>query len=234
LKSNPNAFLALVPYGGGKQLLEENPSLANDIKHFIRSFGYANSENIWVAVLRAKCPPSNNFRKHHTLLLTHPPEELATYLIYQQTFAFKTSKEGGQKKIAFHALPFDKSVQTWIITDISRNYVTTDSNAKMSALATIKAVLSHDCNFRNVVNKCYGETASPLDLNGRVEDALHSFHLMMAALPQQGKEDHTVWQLMEKPISSNHNHQDEWVSIIQNVTYLVNHIFPLKTHRVIK
>lgn len=179
-------------------------------------------------------PPSDDFGKPHVLLLAHPPEELATYLTYQQTFAFETSKEGGQKKIAFHALPFDKSVQTWIITDISGSYVTTDRYAKPSALATIKTVLSRDRDFRNVVDRCYAETASPLDLNDRVEDALHSFHLTTTALPQQGKEDRTVWQLMAKPISSNHNHQNKWVSVIRNATYLVDHIFPLETHRVIK
>ena len=144
IEDKPKAFIAIVPYGGGKRLLEENPLLAKDIENFVKSFGYAKSENLKIAIPRARYPPSDDFGKPHTLLLMNPPNELATYLVYQQTFAFETSKEEGQKKIAFHALPFDKTVQTWIVTDITGNYVENNDYARMSALATIKTVLSRD------------------------------------------------------------------------------------------
>ena len=83
--------------------------------------------------------------------------ELLEYLVYQQTFAFEMSKKDRQKRIAFHTLPFNKTAQSWIITDISGSFVTDDNYARMSALATVKSILSHDQNFRNIVNRCYAE-----------------------------------------------------------------------------
>lgn len=132
--------------------------------------------------------PPDDFAKPHVLLLANPPTELSTYLLYQQTSAFETSKEDGQKKIVFYALAFDKLVQTWTITDITGNYITDDSFARMSVLATIKTVLSCDCDFWNIVDRCYAKTASTLDIDGRVEEALQSFHLVIATLPQAGKD----------------------------------------------
>lgn len=76
-------------------------------------------------------PPTDDFEKPHNLLLTNPPKELMTFLVYQQTFTFEISKEGGQKKITFHALPFNKLMQSWIITDISGSYVTNNDYAQM-------------------------------------------------------------------------------------------------------
>ncbi|KAF8228995.1 hypothetical protein L208DRAFT_1288755 [Tricholoma matsutake] len=234
IESNPDAFLAIIPYSGGKQLLEENPTITKDIEHFIRSLGYQNSETTRVTAPRAKYPPTDDFGKPHTLLLTNAPRELITYLLYQQTFAFKTSKEGGQKKIAFHALPFDKSMQSWIITNISGSYVANNHYARMNALATIKTVLSHDPDFRNTVDRCYAQISSPLDLDGRVEDALSSFHLTTITLSQQGADDREVWQLMARLISSNNNNHNKWTQSIRNAFYLVDHIFPLNTFRIIR
>ena len=140
--------------------------LGKDIEHSIQSLGYINSGNVRVTPPRAKYPPSDDFGKPHILLLSNMTRELLAYLVYQQTFAFEMSKEDGQKKIAFHALPFDKTAQSWIITDISGSFVTDNDDVRMSALAMVKSILSCDWNFRNIVNRCYAEIASPLDLNG--------------------------------------------------------------------
>lgn len=118
-----------------------------------------------IAIPKAKHPPTNNFGKPHVLLLVNPTPKLVTYLLYQQNFAFEMSKGEGQKKIAFHALPFDKSFQMWIITDITGHYVTDNKYAKMSVLATIKDVLSCDQGFWNVVDRCYAEKSSPFPLD---------------------------------------------------------------------
>lgn len=162
---------------------------------------------------KAKHPLSDDFGKPHTLL-TNPPSKLTVYLIYQQTFPFETSKEEGQKKIAFHALPFDKTMQTWIVTDITGSYVENVDYTRMSALECIRTVLGQDQTFHNVVDRCYVEIASALDLDGRVKDALKLFHLTTTILQQADKDDHVVWQLMAKPISHNHNHHNEWVQSI--------------------
>ena len=62
----------------------------------------------------------------------------------------------------------------------------------------------------------------------RVED-----EIVTVKLQQKGKEDQIVWQMMAYPISPNHSNYEEWVNAICKVSYLVDHIFPLETHRII-
>lgn len=47
----------IIPDGGRKQSLEEDPSLVRDIEHFIQSFGYVNLDNIHITAPKAKHPP---------------------------------------------------------------------------------------------------------------------------------------------------------------------------------
>ena len=57
IESNPVAYLAIVPYGSSKKLLEENPMLGKDIEHFIRSLGYIDSGNVRVTPLASQVSP---------------------------------------------------------------------------------------------------------------------------------------------------------------------------------
>ncbi|KAF7416340.1 hypothetical protein PC9H_002605 [Pleurotus ostreatus] len=221
VKANPGKYMALLIYGGGNKVKEENPELTNDIETFLQGLTIAGSER-----LRVVDPPKRDtdkrgeFAKPHILLLQHGSPELRAYLLWHQTFAFQI--EG--RKIAFSALRFDANVRPWFITDIVGRAICDDPNAIREGLATITHALAKDTDFRNHVDVCLAKVENPRSIDERVRDTLQSFEIHAMRVTNKEKKDITVWQLYANPIANNGLEYKEWLKIITSRHYIIDEI----------
>jgi len=124
-----------VPYGGGKRLMEEKPSLGKDIETFIKSLGYQDSERIRVTAPKAKFPPTNDFGKPHTLLLTNPLAASQPTSYINRPLLLKPVRKRARRK-----LPSMPSLSTKTCSPgsslIYQAATLEDDYSRMSALAT--------------------------------------------------------------------------------------------------
>ncbi|KDQ22942.1 hypothetical protein PLEOSDRAFT_1087412 [Pleurotus ostreatus PC15] len=221
VRANPDKYIALLVYGGGNKVKEENPNLTNDIENFLLGLTIAGNERI-----RVVDPPKRDtdkrgeFAKPHILLLHHGSPELRAYLLWYQTFAFQI--EG--RKIAFSALRFDAGVRPWFITDIVGRAVCDDPEAIREGLTTITSALAKDTEFRNHVDACLAKVENPRSIDERVQDTLKSFEMYSMRVTNKEKKETTVWQLFANPIANNGLEFKEWLRIITSRRYIIDEI----------
>ncbi|KAF4596123.1 hypothetical protein EYR38_007497 [Pleurotus pulmonarius] len=157
-RTNPDKYIALLIYGGGNKVKDENPNLANDIEAFLKGLAIEGNEG-----LRIIDPPKQDvsnhgeFSKPHILLLQHASPELRAYILWYQTFAFQIDG----RKIAFSALKLDPEMRSWFIADMIGQAVSEDPAAIHQGLAALKRVLGADTRFRNHVDACLAKVEPP-------------------------------------------------------------------------
>ncbi|KAF7419660.1 hypothetical protein PC9H_002252 [Pleurotus ostreatus] len=221
VRANPNKYIALLVYGGGNKIKEENPNLTSDIENFILGLTIAGNKRIRVVDPPKKYTDKRgDFAKPHILLLHHGSPELRAYLLWYQTFAFQT--EG--RKIAFSALRFDANVRPWFITDIVGRAVCDDPEAIQEGLTTITSALAKDTNFRNHVDACLAKVENPRSIDERVQDTLKGFEMHSTRVTNREKKEITVWQLFANPIANNGLEFKEWLKIITSRRYIIDEI----------
>ncbi|KAJ8690309.1 hypothetical protein PTI98_011744 [Pleurotus ostreatus] len=221
IRAQPDKYLALLIYGGGNKIKEENPSLMADIQGFLQGLSIEGSER-----LRVVDPPKQDnekkgeFAKPHILLLKNGSPKLRAYLTWYQTFAFQT--EG--RRIAFSALPFDANVRPWFIADITGQAVTDDPAAVHEGLLAITQSLSADTEFRNHVDACLAKVELPRSIDERVRGALSTFEIHSMRVTNKEKKEVIVWQLYANPIAGNGQEYKEWLTIITSRRYVIDEI----------
>lgn len=134
-----NDYLAIVVFGAGKQFFTERPIINKEIETFLHSLSL-DTTNISIAKAKPRGPASKDFDKPWPLFLTGASAELRTFLLWQQTFAIS-------KDLAFHALPFDKNLHSWVLGNFQGGAVKDTEQAKLKALGTIKANLWKNGDF---------------------------------------------------------------------------------------
>ncbi|KAF4576934.1 hypothetical protein EYR36_004918 [Pleurotus pulmonarius] len=221
-RANPDKYVALLIYGGGNKVKEENPSLADDIEAFLKGLAIEGNEG-----LRIIDPPKqdvNNhgeFSKPHILLLQHASPELRAYILWYQTFAFQV--EG--RKIAFSALKLDPEMRSWFITDMIGQAVSEDPAAIHQGLATLKGVLVTDTKFRNHVDACLAKVEPPRPIDERVRDVLDTFEIHSAQVTSREKKEVLVWQLFARPVAGNGIEFNEWRERITSHRYFIDEMY---------
>lgn len=224
IRANPDRYIALLVYGGGNRVKEENPDLMKDIESFLKGLTIEGSER-----LRVVDPPKSDkasrgeFARPHILLLQDGSPKLRTFILWYQTFAFQI--EG--RKIAFSALRFDENVRPWFIADITGQVVDDDPNTMTEGLRAITNLLTKDTAFRNHVDACLARTEKPRPIDQRVNDVLNTFELHSMRVTNKEKKETLVWQLFANPIASNGKEYTEWLDIIKSQRYVVDTIHEL-------
>ncbi|KAF9493971.1 hypothetical protein BDN71DRAFT_1508030 [Pleurotus eryngii] len=111
VRANPDKYIALLMYGGGNNVKEENPNFTNNIKNFLLGLTITGNERICIVD-----PPKRDtdkrgeFAKPHILLPHHGSPKLQVYLLWYQSFTFQIKG----RKIAFSALWFDANIRPWL------------------------------------------------------------------------------------------------------------------------
>ncbi|KAL4255511.1 hypothetical protein AB1N83_014248 [Pleurotus pulmonarius] len=225
IKTQPDKFIALLVYGGGDKIKEENPNLMKDIQTFLQGLAIEGSEK-----LRVIDPPKKDgsnrgaYAKPHILLLQYGSPGLRAFILWFQTFAFQI--EG--RKIAFSAVRFDISVRPWFITDITGQFVDDDPHMMNIATEVIKQHLSKDTGFRNHVDGCLAKIEKPRSINDRVRDALSTFEIWSMHITDKAKQERVVWQLFAKPIAGDGAEYTEWLRIIKSQRYFIDTAVEIK------
>ncbi|KAF4571262.1 hypothetical protein EYR36_008591 [Pleurotus pulmonarius] len=205
-----------------KVVKEENPSLADDIKAFLKGLAIEGNEG-----LRIIDPPKqdvNNhgeFSKPHILLLQHASPELRAYILWYKTFAFQV--EG--RKIAFSALKLDPEMRSWFIADMIGQAVSEDPAAIHQGLAALKRVLVTDTKFRNHVDACLAKVEPPRPIDERVRDVLDTFEIHSARVTSREKKEVLVWQLFARPVAGNAIEFNEWRERITSHQYFIDEMY---------
>ncbi|KAF8222667.1 hypothetical protein L208DRAFT_1522292, partial [Tricholoma matsutake] len=159
IKSNPSACVAIILYGREKCLLKENPSLAKDIEHFIKSLGYTTWEgrNVQSPTLNIVPKTQVCFAKPFPYLLLNLPEALHCLLLWQQTFTFQI-KCGCNAELALEPrrqpitiIP-NLHARSWIIVNFTGPYITSEPLCMINALCTITTTLLNDQDFLVTTN----------------------------------------------------------------------------------
>ncbi|KAJ8691021.1 hypothetical protein PTI98_010635 [Pleurotus ostreatus] len=203
VRANPDKYLALLVYGGGNKIKEENPNLTSDIKDFLRGLTIAGNERI-----RVVDPPKRDTDKRGS-----SPSPTSC--------CFTTDRPNSGP---FSALRFDANVRPWFITDIVGRAVSDDPEAIQEGLTTITSALAKDTDFRNHVDACLAKVENSRSIDERVQDTLKSFEIHSMRVTNREKKEITIWQLFADPIANNGLEFKEWLRIITSRRYIIDEI----------
>ncbi|KAG6895685.1 hypothetical protein C0992_013296 [Termitomyces sp. T32_za158] len=199
VEDNPDEFLAVLPFGAGSKLYADNPSINISILNFLTSLGIQeNPSDLQLAKARWRAKPKgkSDFQTPWTLLLSSFSEDLKTFLLWQQTFTV-------DQVVTFNVVPFDKSLRSWVIMNVSGDAVRSGDEAKCLALGSIKAALWFNTRFRAVANAALAESKVPSSTDERTLRATESFDLKYIESNDARGDPAPIWQLTGKPLSTN-------------------------------
>lgn len=217
IEAKPDDYLAVVPYSAGNSYYNEHPRANSEILAFIKSLciGEATPNlSIAKASPRNKVNTKRDFEKPWSMILSGASTELRTYLIWQQTFA-------SHPDITFSILPFDKSLQSWVIMNISGDAVANTPEAKALALGAIKHKLWHDSAFRSLTDRCLSIQKIVGSTSFKAHHATTSFDLTFIESHDTHGNEAPIWQLTGKPISEDPVAQECFFKIIRQHKYYV-------------
>jgi len=212
IEESPNRFLAILPFGAG---MDYNTDAANrnaeaEMEDLIRGLGF---DNTGLDVVKAvpKYPPKRKYEKPWIYILEGGSPALRQFLEWQQTFSFETR--------TFSVIPFDPNTESWVITNICGSIVTEDQTALKTILLTIKKTLWENPEFRRVTNKCFAEARIEGSVSERVFKATTSYTLSFIECNDSNGNRDPILQLMGKPIATNPNDHQEYLTIIRKVKF---------------
>ncbi|KAG6893241.1 hypothetical protein C0992_010763, partial [Termitomyces sp. T32_za158] len=143
----PDEFLAIIPFGAGSKLYKDQPMLPAHIALFLKALAIGvNSLEVSKPVWRNKPSNKKDFETPWTLVMSGASQELKDFLIWQQTFAVS-------KELTFTVIPFDMTLRSWVITNISGGAVKPGEGPKMVALGSLKKALWENQRFRAIANR---------------------------------------------------------------------------------
>jgi hypothetical protein len=214
IEANPAHYLAVVPFGAGKKYADENPQAVARLREFIVDLKVDAEVN--VARGAAQHKPKGDFDPPWVYILVNASEKLRAFLLWQQTFAVPS--------LAFNVVPFDKSVRSWIIMNLSGDPVSNDIKAMHRALGAIKETLWKNDEFRRIANQCLAAIDVGSSASERAFLVTKTYELRYFDYSKQGdSSDNPLlqWALMGKPITEDPVLHLQYLRIIRNVTYFV-------------
>jgi len=132
--------------------------------------------------------PKTDFDAPWIYILEGGSDALRSLLLWQQTFVVNPT-------VAFSVVPFDLSTHSWVIANISGDFVSDDPKKMCRGLGVIKETMWNNRDFRWITNQCLaaaGVTTTPLECAFRVTQ---SFDLFYVANRTNGV-DAPMWILM--------------------------------------
>ncbi|KAF5376093.1 hypothetical protein D9615_007751 [Tricholomella constricta] len=213
----PDSFIAIVPFGAGNSFYREHPKVNSEVLTFVKSLGIG--ENL-AKLSIAKATPRNkpnarrDFEKPWTMILSGASDELRDYLLWHQTFAI-------HPELTFHALPFDKDLQSWIIMNISGDAVEDSAEAKTKALGAIKHKLWFTSGFRSLADRLLAALKVPASTAERAYLATTSFDLSYIESNDAQGHKAPIWQLTGKPLTTDPDLHCQFLEVIRRQTYYV-------------
>ena len=116
----------------------------------------------------------------------------------------------------FHSshVPFDKQIQSWVITNITGGAVKNVESKMHEALGIIKKTLWHHEAFQCTVNDCMAKAKIEGSINERVFLATKFYELSYIANKDQNGDEAPTWLLTRKPITDDDKKHREYLKII--------------------
>ena len=212
IKLNPSEYLAIIPFGAGKKFNEENPMAGALFTEFIKTLGL-DLGGLSIAKATPALPPRSDFDAPWIYILEGGSESLRNFLLWQQTLA-------ATPKIAFSVVPFDLSLHSWVIANISGDIVSDDPKVICRALGVIKKKLWHDQDFRRITYQCL--TAMGIQASSTACAFYTTLTFDIHYAPNLVKDAAApMWILMGKPITTDTTLHQQYLRIIRNATYFV-------------
>ncbi|THH18574.1 hypothetical protein EUX98_g8935 [Antrodiella citrinella] len=160
--ANDPTAIAVMPLGAGPMFMNKHPEIHNHIRDFVVGLKITEETQYEPTVYlpetrhnhthKTVTNASQAYAKPWSLILTGVGPNLKAYLLWFQTFAIA-------KDLVFSFVPYDQSVQSWVITDIGADptlkLVVPGIETKM--LVEVKTKLWKDDNFRRIVDNILGQ-----------------------------------------------------------------------------
>ena len=226
VRSHPGCYIALIPFGAGQRLTQDNPELAKDLETFLKSLGFPGSNHLQVARPTPSVVPPNRarFAKPFPYLLLNAPEPLCRLLLWQQTFAFQINS----KHLAFNAVSPDVQVESWVILNLSGSFVTPEQLHMINALRTIATTLMTDRAFLSMTNTQLAKRGIGKTATERAMISISTFRLTFIPRTLEDGIEQPIWQLQGMPISRDLKTHLVWLRIIRRTHFMVNNILSLE------
>ncbi|KAJ7922099.1 hypothetical protein B0H13DRAFT_1604014, partial [Mycena leptocephala] len=228
IEANPCDFLAVVPICARKVFYQKNPSIHHDALKFILSLGFTYDgiddvdDNTMDLSLPKRAGPANgNYAKPWAVILSDAHPTATEFLVWFQTFGVNTS-------LAFHVLPFDFSLQSCVIMNISGDAVKKSGKALSEALATIKKGCWADVAWVNHIENCLSQAGVPGSAREHAVLATKSFVLTLIDTDNSKGDPAPIWQLTGKPVSADRDQRVRWIPLTKGIPFLVG-FNPLET-----
>jgi hypothetical protein len=219
IKADPDKFIAILPHGAGKKFFETEKDAATKILAFLNGLDCQGAGAIKVVTPAAKDRSSKKAGKHFlgpwTFILVNAPEAMRNFLVWQQTFPLS-------REIVFHALPFDNSIMSWVIMNISGSAVSNDDTVKKSVLATIKSKLWRDSHFCSLASQLLQESGVITPSGSGTEYAVYatdSWELMYVETGDREGQPDPIYILTGKPLTKDKDKHRLWLAIIRKTSY---------------
>lgn len=217
INADPDNYLAIVPFGAGNSYYHEHPRANVDILAFIKSLGIGESStDLSIAKASARNKPNSkrDFEKPWTMILSGASKELKSYLLWHQTFAV-------HPELTFNVLPFDKTIQSWVIMNITGDAVANTPEAKALALGAIKHCLWHNSSFRSLADRCLAAQKFAGSTSARAHRATTTFDLTFIDSHDSSGNEAPIWQLTGKPVTDDPNTHRQFIDLIRRQKYYV-------------
>ncbi|KAF8895867.1 hypothetical protein CPB84DRAFT_1748276 [Gymnopilus junonius] len=156
------------------------------------------------------------------MMLTGATDDLRKYLLWHQTFAVSHT-------IAFNAIPFDKSLRSWVIMNITGDAVSADDEMKRKALGIIKETMWKEINFWAYATRVLTVVGVTKSVDEMVYMVTKSFDMHLIESKDDKGNNTSIWQLMGKPLAKDMDEHRRFLQTIRNPTktYLTERLHQL-------
>ncbi|THH21623.1 hypothetical protein EUX98_g8316 [Antrodiella citrinella] len=221
--ANNFTAIAVMPLGAGPMFMNKHPEIHNHIRDFVVGLKIAEETQYepTVYLLETRYNHTHKtvtdalqaYAKPWSLILTGVGLNIKDYLLWFQTFAIA-------KDLVFSFVPYDQSLQSWVITDIGADpalkLVVPGIETKM--IVEVKTKLWKDDNFRWIVDNILGQEGVEGSACERVAIATSSLTIQyIAELGDSNGKKCETFQLRGKPITADTRLHAEWLSAIRLV-----------------
>ncbi|KAL0562827.1 hypothetical protein V5O48_019251, partial [Marasmius crinis-equi] len=203
--AHPDQYIAVRFLNGGSAFFARNPDIAEQVTKWLVSCNFDCEPFVARAEPRGPIDPKREFQPPNLAIISCASDSLRSWLIKGQTFIIN-------KVLAFHALKFDLDYISFVTTRFTMGIKLTGPTHLQYALATIKAALYPDPEFRRITLEL------TQNLTGRKEDdrirhALSSFYLELVDADLGGNPA-PYYLLTAKPLTTDHEKHDKWLETI--------------------
>jgi len=158
IQEDPFQYLTVITFGAGKKFDEDNPMAGALFTEFIKMLGL-NLGDLAIAKATPASTLKTDFGTPWIYILEGGSDTLQSLLLWQQTFIVNPM-------IAFSVVSFDHSTCSWVIANISDDFVSEDPKKMCQALGVIKEIMWNNWDFRGIMNQCLATanvTTTPLE-----------------------------------------------------------------------